>query len=245
MVNRYHTGIPLACALLGYGQQNNFMWQIFNETALGSGDSTSQQEDSAASDVQMQEATGPDATFTKSRSLFMEAYKIGVLRWGDPNTLPFLHVILVFIYRASQLPAAMAHLEEHFHWELTKVMLNYLLRSCSFELRIDTNKFPGAQKDELPRPLPEDWAMWGLIFSDNYYPPSWFKDSRVEEDEKYFELASMADQRKERLLWLGRRLAESGRWLTWDDEAHKFGVAEPFAGGLDDISLDDVVSDSP
>lgn len=33
---------------------------------------------------------------------------------------------------------------------------------------------------------------------------------------KYFEVASMADQRKERILWLGCRIAAVSKWIRYD-----------------------------
>lgn len=47
---------------------------------------------------------------------------------------------------------------------------------------------------------------------------SWFRDSKVEEDERYFELGLMTDAKMERLLLIGRKLAVNGNCLTWDGE---------------------------
>jgi len=227
----YHTGIPLACALLGYGAEDHFLMKIVRQRP-------------EQTDVNMEASStsegGPDDKFRTARSFMVAVYEIVVRRWGDPNTLPFLHTILAFMYHVSRYPAAMVHLEKEFPWKLTAVMLNYLHHSCQFEPRIDSEEFPGAQKNDTPRPLPEDFALQGLIYTEDYYPISWFRDSKVEEDEKYFELASMTDQRKERLLWLGRRLATSGRWLTWDNETRQFGVAEPYANDAEDVPLEDL-----
>ena len=175
---------------------------------------------------------GPDDKFRTARSFMVAVYEIVVRRWGDPNTLPFLHTILAFMYHVSRYPAAMVHLEKEFPRKLTALMLNYLHRSCQSEHGIDSADFPGAHKNDTPRPLPEDFALRGLIYTEGYYPISWFRNSKVEEDEKYFELASMTNQRKERLLWLGRRLATSGQWLIWDNETRQFGVAEPYANDI-------------
>jgi hypothetical protein len=179
---------------------------------------------------------GPDDKFRQARSFMVAVYEIVVCRWGDPNTLPFLHTILAFMYHISRYPAAMMHLKEEFPWKLTAVMLNYLHRSANLDARIHSEDFPGAHENDTPRPLPEDFAMRGLIYTQDYYPVSWFKDSKLEENEKWFELASTDHQRKERLLWLGRRLATSGQWLTWDNATRQFGVAESYAN----LSLESV-----
>ncbi|KAI0968481.1 hypothetical protein F4678DRAFT_464548 [Xylaria arbuscula] len=65
--------------------------------------------------------------------------------------------------------------------------------------------FPGESNDP-PGPVPEDFALEGLIFVDQYYPWHWFANDKIDDDEKYFEMASMTDIRKERILWPQDRL---------------------------------------
>lgn len=211
---------------MGYGAEDHFLAKIIRQRP---------EEVEAASDDA--NAPQPEDKFIKARTFMTSSYEIAIRRWGDPNTLPFLHTILAFMHHCSRYPTAMVHVEQQFPWKLTAVMLNYLYHSCKFDLRIDSEEFPGPYRSDTPRPLPEDYAMRGLIYTEDYYPISWFRDSKVEEDEKYFELASMTDARKERLLWIGRRLAVSGKWLTWDNEARKFGVTEPYAATAEDVVL--------
>lgn len=179
----------------------------------------------------------PDEMFIKARYLMVRTYEIAVRRWGDTNTLPFVHTLLAFIWNVSQEPKAIQHLEKDFPWQLTATMLNYLYKSSGPATRIASKEFPGALKNELPRPLPEDFAMRGLVYTEDYYPESWFKDCALEEDEKLIELASMTEARTERVLWLGRRIAESGKWLQWNEESRNFNVAEGFAISSDDSYL--------
>ena len=61
---------------------------------------------------------------------------------------------------------------------------------------------------EMRRPLPEDYAMRGLIWAANYFPSDWVSNDEVDDDEKYFELASMVGKRKDRCLWLGSWIAK-------------------------------------
>jgi hypothetical protein len=225
----YNIAIPLACALIGYGNANHFMMKILSRRS-GDPPATASSEDE------------PDSMFTHALKFNMRTYEIVVKRWGDLNTLPFIHTFLIFMYHVSRFPDAMAHLENHFPWTLTAVMLNYLYQTCTFEVKMDSEVFPGPQKNESPRPLPEDFKVRGLLYAESLYPDNWYRDARVEEDEKQFELPSMTDQRKERILWLGRRLARSGRWLTWKESTQKFGVAEPFAASGEGISLETVLS---
>jgi hypothetical protein len=107
-------------------------------------------------------------------------------------------------------------------------MLNYLKQSCKFEPRMDGEVFPGAESQDHYRPLPEDYAMRGLIYTEEYFPLKWFAGEAVEEDEKYFEQASMVDSRKERILWIGKQISSLNRWLIWDAESAKFTVPREF-----------------
>ncbi|CAG9996048.1 unnamed protein product [Clonostachys byssicola] len=221
----YYTGIPLCCSLLGYGAEDNFIMKVISPP---SEEEDTPSSDGAGSSVSADEAV-PDAMFPKARDFAMNVYKIVALRFGDPNTLPFLHTFLAFMWHMSKFPIAITHLEREFPWHLTATMLNHTFQSCGFEARMESEEFPGALKNDTPRPLPEDFAMRSLVYTEDYLPSQWFKDSKVEEDEKQFELASMVDQRKERLLWLGRRIASTGRWLTWNDTSRRFGVADEWA----------------
>lgn len=69
---------------------------------------------------------------------------------------------------------------------------------------MNSSTFPGLENEGHYRPLPEDYAMRGLIYTEGYFPPKWFPDETVEDDERYFEQASTEGDRKERLLWLGQ-----------------------------------------
>jgi hypothetical protein len=77
------------------------------------------------------------------------------------------------------------------------------------------------------RPLPDDFAMRGFPWVWTYFPDGWFvTEDRIDDDEKYFELQSMSEERRERVVWLGYRIAEreGGKWLWFDKEARRFEV---------------------
>jgi hypothetical protein len=204
--------IPLACSLIGYGNSTHFMMRLLSRRS---------------EEPQGTNEDGPDEMFKHALAFNMRTYEIVVRRWGDLNCLPFIHTFFVWMHHVSLKPHAMVHIEEHFPWTLTAVMLNHIYHTCHFPVRMDSEAFPGAVKDDSPRPLPEDFKMRGLIYAENVFPENWFRDARVEEDEKHFELPSMTDQRKERILWLGRRMAGNGTHLTWNESTRQFGVAEP------------------
>jgi len=86
------------------------------------------------------------------------------------------------------------------------------------------------------KPLADDFALRGFPWTETYFPEKHFvTEERIDDDEKYFELPSMLEERRERLVWLGCRIAEreNGKWLRFDKETKRFGVAPAY-----DIELD-------
>jgi hypothetical protein len=191
--------------------------------------------------------------------LLTGTYDIVCRRFGDPNILPFLHVTLLFMHHLTFCPDAMAYLAPHFSWKLTAFMLNTLLNGSSssspkgsqdsgLARLLESDRFPGAVeegKDVMEggegvgrrgRPLPDDFAIRGFPWVEKYLPDGWFvTEERIDDDEKYFELASMTEERRERVVWLGCRIAEreGGKWLRFDKEAKRFGVSPEYEVELD------------
>jgi hypothetical protein len=181
----------------------------------------------------------PDEKFRLALKFGVSTIKIVVNRWGDTNTLPFLHTILVFMNYMTRYPGAINHLEDEFPWKLTALMLNSLLGSCEPGYKVQSH-ITLLDKDQSPRPLPEDFAMRGLLYSEDYLPNEWFRNDKIDEDEKYFELASMAEERRDRILSLGCSIATSGSWLLWDEQTSQFSPAAKY-----DIDLQDDSAKAP
>ncbi|KAI1489639.1 hypothetical protein F5X96DRAFT_679641 [Biscogniauxia mediterranea] len=226
----YYVGIANCCALLSYGQEENVIMRAIRPQRT---DETT--EKSGPGDLQ---APKPSKDMERALRLVLGTYDVVLHRLGDPNILPFVHVILVFIYHLTRFPSAMVHVETTFPWKLLSLLLNSLLLSYRDHERILGSTFPREKKDLPPRPLPEDFAMKGLIWVEHYFPEDWFANSKVDDDEKYFEVPSMTDERKERILWLGCRIAEAGKWLAYDQTVHQFGVISAYDEKLDGIARD-------
>jgi hypothetical protein len=201
----YFIGIALGCLLLEYGSDSNVLMRGISRNPGVVDDSNV-----------------PGERFEKALSFSIETYVTVIKRWDDISILPFIHTTLVFLAHMSRHPAAMAYIEKEFPWKLTAIIMNELSKSCEITSHIKNTEFPRPPKNQLPRPLPEDYAMRGLVYSEDYFPADWFSDDKIDEDEKYFELASMVDDRRERILWLGRKISRSGRWLVWDDNSRMF-----------------------
>ncbi|KPA39429.1 hypothetical protein FLAG1_07705 [Fusarium langsethiae] len=226
----YYIAISLACSLLGYGAESNVLMRAISKKPEETDDAMG---GSAISEIM------PDEKFKPALKFGASTIKTVINRWGDTNTLPFLHTILVFMNYMTQYPAAMNHLEDKFPWKLAALMLNSILGSCQPGYRVQSH-IPLPEKDQLPRPLPEDFAMRGLLYSEDYVPNEWFHNEKIDEDEKYFELASMAEERRGRILSLGCSIATSGNWLIWDEATSQFSPAAKY-----DIDLQDASASAP
>jgi hypothetical protein len=205
MEQGYYIAVANLVAMTGFASQDNV---LMKDIAANKGDG----------DVEMATTTDDlSPAFKNAQRLSNSTLEIVLQRIGDPNVLPFIHVILVFMFNMSGRPGSMSILQADFPWELLSVMLNTLLGSCATLSRIESDKFPLPEKDEV-RPFPEDFAMRGLLWTENYFPDGWFANDKIDEEEKYHELASMTSQRKERILWLACRIASRGSWIKFNGE---------------------------
>ncbi|PCD21444.1 hypothetical protein AU210_016406 [Fusarium oxysporum f. sp. radicis-cucumerinum] len=214
----YHTAISQSCSLLGYGAESNVLMRAMPKKP---------EETDVTMDGNKISEANPDETFKLALDFATRTISRVLYRWGDTNTLSFVHAILVFMNHMTQHPAAISHLEDAYPWKLTSIMLNTLLLSCEpgYEIR---GHFHLPEKHELPHPLPEDFAMRGLLYAEDYFPNDWFNNDKIEEDEKYFELPSVTEERKDRILSLGYSIASSGNWLLWNGETRQFEVPEKY-----------------
>ncbi|KAH8749334.1 hypothetical protein F5883DRAFT_435891 [Diaporthe sp. PMI_573] len=166
----------------------------------------------------------PSEVFTEASEFAEKCDAIISRRYGDPNVLPYLNVRLSFMKFIAGNEAAMGYIEDVFPWALIVLMLNSLSISFQNHVRIESEEF--ARPSD--RPLPEDWSLRGLLWTDRLFPHDWFSSHNVDDDERSFELASMTEQRKERVLWLGYNLALLGKWLTYDKQTKQFGATPEY-----------------
>lgn len=211
-----YMAISLVCSLLGYGMPTSPLMQ-----ALAAG----QVDEKAALSADNVMSTDPaEEKFETLRKFGMQTCSIVFRRKADINALPFFHIVLVFLYHVAQHPKAMALLENEFPWTRVVDVLNEARPALISKPRMANEKFPRPPSNEPLRPLPEDYAMRGLGLAKDYFPPDWFSSDKIEEDEKLFEPPSLGDERRQRLLWLGRRICSLGDWFGWDEGSNCFTV---------------------
>ena len=178
-------------------------WQSFYDTS-----DLARAEPHSATDL-----TTKDATFSGSHDAAAHAcHSLGETttvvsqRIGDKNILPYMHVILAYLFGLAFVPNALIYVEGNVPWENITIFLNTLGRSGVVDARFEGIDFP-QQMSGTGRQLPEDFLMRGLIWAQFYFPTDFFTGSVVDEDERNLELPSHAAPRAERCLWLGVRLA--------------------------------------
>ena len=123
----------------------------------------------------------------------------------DKNVFPLIHIYFVFLWSLAVVEKAMIHIEKDIPWGKICSFLNTLAKPDTLTSKVFDERFP--KPDGIGRPLPEDFMMRGQMYSQWYFPETWFKDAMIDDEERSLELASMAAPRAERILWLGLRIA--------------------------------------
>src|SRR5204863_820794 len=145
--------------------------------------------------------------FANAKFLTFATLDLALQRIGDPNVLPHVHVSLVFMNHIMHSEPAMKLMEDEFPWESLATMLNTLVTAYDTFWRVENDRFPEPEKG-VGRPLPEDFNIRGLEWACSYFPEGWFENALVGDEERILELASMAADREERILWLAYQLAQ-------------------------------------
>lgn len=206
----YHMAIINCVALLEYGAKNNNLMKLI-----------SQDEEKSLIDMEKNDSklTGEESSFERAQHLnnsFLASI-VGVTCLGESDTLSYLHVILVFTYFIARHPRAIPYIDFGFPWELLASKLNTFFLSDYNLIRIEDDEFPNPEDDEI-RPLPEDYALRGLLWATDYFPNNWFTNYNVEEEEKHREHPSLDAERRERVLWLAHKISKLNTVLTYREK---------------------------
>ena len=181
-------------------------------------------------------------TVTLASRIAFTTLGICLRRPGDPNVHPLVHVYLVFLRTLVSVKQAMKCIETHVPWNAICLFLNFLYSpSRAADPSLRSRDFP--EPEEGPgRPLPEDFVMRGQLYSQWYFPETWFVDAMIDDDERSLDLPSMAEPRGNRLVWLGHSIAsvrltmsalgialtpyQAKTWIYFDEVARCFCPTE-------------------
>ena len=158
-------------------------------------------------DIDLGSNEGPNIRPSAVRLTFA-TLDLALQRAGDANIMPNIHVTLVLIWSMASVPGAMDPFETDVPWNRLVTYLNIIGRAERYDDRLLGPDFPPPKEaKERIRPLREDYCIAGQIWSERYFPEYWFEQAAVDDEERELELASMAEPRLERVLWLGVRIA--------------------------------------
>ncbi len=142
--------------------------------------------------------------------------EICLRRPTDSNVYPLVHVYLGFLWsliivlqtcKYFEQDTVLKTIERDIPWTSVCVFLNTLAVDPQvMTSRVSRDEFPRPTK-EKGRPLPEDFIMRGQLYTQLYFVANWFTACKADDDERSHDLPSIAQPRKERILWLGLRIA--------------------------------------
>ncbi|KLU82969.1 hypothetical protein MAPG_02036 [Magnaporthiopsis poae ATCC 64411] len=211
----YQIALSNIAAILGHGNAHNFLMKTI----------VASRPEDAAADTNMEGATDEEIEWPlrvqRALKFAHDTDLIVMARLGDPNILSYLHARLFFVYAMSKLDAAMGRLEGAFPWHLLTLALNSFIPGLEHPKTYESGEFPTTPA----KPLPEDWALRGLIWTEHEFPAEHFKMDKMEDDERMFETPSLGDHRRERILWLACRIADKGKWIRYDQSTHQSAMA--------------------
>ena len=157
---------------------------------------------------------------TRASILASDILELWLHRETDSSIHPLVHVYLVFIWSLTIAQEAWKpfgedpvwrNIEKELPWYLICRFLNTVAGEFHSTSKIFAEDFPQSSKEdgdkEVPRPLPEDFTLRGQIYSQWYFPSTWFRNIMVDDEERTLERPSTAQDRTERILWLGHRIA--------------------------------------
>ncbi|CAI7673129.1 unnamed protein product [Penicillium viridicatum] len=123
-----------------------------------------------------------------------------------PNVVLGIHISLAFLWRVSFHRSLMEMLEVAVPWQAVIGFLNSLFSHDTAFSKIEDQTFPVGDYGTAAQ-LPEDFLIRGQVWSEFYYPESFFKDASgygISLDE----LDQEEVVRKNRCLWLGVQIAK-------------------------------------
>ena len=146
-------------------------------------------------------------TFLKAQDFNFNTLAIILERIGDPNVLPYLHITMVFMLYIASI-GAKDLLTHKFPWVALSKFLNDLLGTQTPHEIGSSTRFPESQTNDV-QPLPEDWTMRGLLWTETYFPEYWFSNSSIKNDEWHLEKSSTATERRARIIHIAMSFVES------------------------------------
>ena len=162
--------------------------------------------DSTIESLTTKEVESSVDTISLASELTFTILTISLRRIGDGNVYPLVHVALVFLFSLANVDKAMKYVEKDIPWGEICTFLNALARPEVLTAKVWSKEFP-KPGNGVGRPLPEDFALRGQMYTQSFFPENWFSNAMTNDEERLMEFPSLAAPRVERILWLGARIA--------------------------------------
>ncbi|KAF2493283.1 hypothetical protein BU16DRAFT_619624 [Lophium mytilinum] len=159
--------------------------------------------------------------FTLTCDLMFKTFEGMLARRDSTNEMPYIHIILAFLvslaeaHRTTNKLSVSSLFDQEYvfdavPWDSLCQYFNGLvpLSIPETSLAVHTLQFPSSHFSA--RPLPEDYAMRGLVWTQSYFPAYFFERVNLDEWERAADDHSCHNTRVERIIWLGYRLAALG-----------------------------------
>ena len=153
-------------------------------------------------------------------------FAVGLEKYQDRNIIPMIHAFTAFLNVSARNTRIMQLIETEVPWNLLVAFLNHYTNPGTMTRTCLGPNFPKPADDQIGRPLPEDFVMRGQMAFYNYFPPTWFTDADVDEEEKILQLPSMAAPRLSRILWNGICIAKHNKWIAYDEAIFRFSITD-------------------
>ena len=168
-----------------------------------------------------------EISFSVSKRLAFTILVMTLNRIDDISMRPHWHAWMVFLSHIIGSTLAVRLIENDFPWAVLVEMLNGLLvlqggDDVDISAKMVNATFPSAFGH--PQALPEDYNLHGFDWAQHYFPPNWFEGARMDSAERTQGFPSMANPRRERILWLAARICGDGDWLAYSAETRSFTV---------------------
>ncbi|TLD05111.1 uncharacterized protein PgNI_09326 [Pyricularia grisea] len=143
---------------------------------------------------------------------------------GDLNIMSYLDMKLRFLDAIRSLKASQINLKASFLWRLLPHSLNYLSPRVEEPEKFETQKFP----KPAGKPLPEDYTIRGLLWTQSGRPQKYFGVAEVGDDESMSEPILLGEYRCERVVWPAFRIAKERGRITYDRETDHLPLAREY-----------------
>ena len=157
-----------------------------------------------------------DITFSMFKTV------LGKTHWERNYVLPMVHVKLVFLWCISSIPDAIELLGEAIPWEDICSYLNHFKIEESWRDTIWNGATFPSTAGTSGRPPPEHYIIRGQVYTQGFFPKTWFVDAKVDDEERMVEQSSHDAYRTIIVLWLAARICSLNRWINFDKNTQSF-----------------------